>query len=332
MTHPSPPTQSMQAWVCKHYGAPDVLALEQRPIPVPGAGDILVKIRATTVSSADVRVRAWKLPRGFGLIGRLVLGITGPRQPILGTDFAGTVESAGKHVTAFKPGDAVMGFPGAAARCHAQYRVVAVDKLAVSLKPANLSFEEAASLPFGAMTALHFLRKSQIKAGQTILVIGASGAVGSAFVQLAKHRGAVVTGVTSTTNRDLVLSLGANQVIDYTLHDFTKSPATYDIIADTVGASSFAHCHAQLNQHGRYLSLAGDLMDLLARPRGTKKSIGGPASERAEDLHELVKLAASGVLKPVIDKRYRFEQMREAHAYVETGRKRGSVVVCVTPE
>lgn len=316
----------MQAWVCHGYGGPEMLALEDRPLPVPGDNEILVKVHATTVTSGDVRVRTLKLPRGFGLIGRLALGITGPRQPVLGTELAGTVKAVGRQVTTFKTGDAVIGFPGAAMGGHAQYRVLSVQQPVV-LKPAHLSFEEAASLPFGGMTALHFLRKAQLKAGDKVLVIGASGAVGSAMVQLATHRGAVVTAVTSAGNASLVRSLGASAVIDYTVQDFTQAPETYDIIADTVGASSFGACCPVLQAHGRYLSVAGGLSDLLARPRGSKKSIGGPASEKPDDLRELVRLAKMGVLKPVIDRTYTFAQLPQAHAYVETGRKRGSVVV-----
>lgn len=319
----------MKAWICHGYGGPDVLALEDRPIPVPGDQEILVQVRATTVTSGDVRVRTLHLPRGFGLIGHLAIGLTGPRQPILGTELAGTVEAVGRKVTTFKTGDAVIGFPGAAMGSHAQYRVLSVHG-AVVLKPPHLTFEEAASLPFGGMTALHFLRKAQLKAGDKVLVIGASGAVGSAMVQLAAHMGATVTAVTSGGNASLVRSLGASAVIDYTLQDFTRAHETYDIIADTVGASSFGACCAALNAHGRYLSVAGGLLDLLARPRGSKKSIGGPAAEKPADLQELVRLAAKGVLKPVIDRTYPFAQLPQAHAYVQTGRKRGSVVVSVS--
>ena len=332
MTPADPSPRQMQVWVSNDYGGPEVLTLEHRPVPVLDDGEVCIRIHATTVASADVRLRASKFPRGFALMGRVALGITRLRQPILGTDFAGTVDAIGKHVTRFKPGDAVMGITGAALRCHAQYRVMPAEKSALSLKPANLSFEEAASLPFGAMTALHFLRRAQLKAGESILVIGASGAVGSAFVQLARHLGAVVTGVSSRANLALVQSLGAHAVIDYRAQDFTQSAATYDVIADTVGASSFAQCHTRLNAHGRYLSIAGDLMALFARSRGTKRSIGGPAPDSPAELHEVVQLAASGVLKPVIDRRYRFGQMQEAHAYVDSGRKRGSVVVTVTQE
>ena len=328
MTRDIARTQTMKAWICRNYGGPDVLACEDRPRPMPKANEVLVRICATTVSSADVRLRTCKFPRGLGLIGRLVFGITRLRQPILGTDFAGTIETVGRDVTAFKPGDAVFGFSGAAMRCHAEYRVMPVSK-PIALKPANLSFEEAASLPFGGITALHFLRKANLRAGETVLVIGASGAVGSAMVQLARHMGATVTGVTSTRNIGLVGSLGAHSVIDYTREDFIKAAETYDIIADTVGASSFARCCPVLNEHGRYLAISGGLPDLLARPKGTKKSIAGPAAEQQEDVLHLARLAESGVLKPVIDRTYAFLQMAQAHAHVETGHKRGSVVVSV---
>ncbi|OGB34739.1 MAG: Zn-dependent oxidoreductase [Burkholderiales bacterium RIFCSPLOWO2_12_FULL_61_40] len=318
----------MKAWVCHGYGGPNVLELEERPLPVPGDNEILVQVRATTVTSGDVRVRTLHLPRGFGLIGRLAIGLTGPRQPILGTELAGTVKAVGKKVTTFKTGDAVIGFPGAAMGGHAQYQVLSIHR-PVILKPPHLSFEEAVSLPFGGMTALHFLRKAQLKVGDQVLVIGASGAVGSAMVQLATHMGAIVTAVTSGGNAGLVRSLGASAVIDYTVQDFTKAPESYDIIADTVGARSFSACCPVLKEHGRYLSVAGGLSDLLARPRGSKKSMGGPAPEKPDDLRELIRLAAMGVLKPVIDRTYTFAQLPQAHAYVETGRKRGSVVVTV---
>ena len=318
----------MKVWACRAYGGPDVLALEERRVPTPKDDEVLVKIRATTVASADMRIRSMKLPRGFGLLGRLALGFTKPRKPVLGTEFSGVVAAVGKSVTGFKPGDAVIGFPGGAMGCHAEYRVMQITK-PIALKPTNLSFEEAASLPFGAVTALDYLRKAKLKPGERLLVIGASGAVGSAMVQLGKHMGAIVTGVTSTRNVELVHSLGADTVIDYNSADFIKTGMSWDVIADTVAASSFAKCLPVLNEQGRYLAIAGGLPDLLARPKGTKKSIGGPAAERPEDLAEVARLAKANVLKPVIDRIFSFDEMQEAHAYVDTGRKRGSVVVTV---
>ena len=324
------PSGTMKAWTCRGYGGPEVLALEDRPKPAAKDHEVLIRIHATTVSSGDMRVRALKLPRGFGLIARLVFGITRPRQPILGTELAGTIEAVGRNVTDYRVGDAVIAFPGGAMGCHAEYRVMAAGK-PIAPKPANLSFEEAASLCFGGTTALHFLRKAGIRAGEKILVIGASGAVGSAIVQLATHMGAKVTGVTSTRNVGLVQSLGAEAVIDYTKNDFTAMTETFDIIADTVGASSFAGCRPLLNEGGRYLAVAGGLTDLFARRVGTKISISGPAAERPDDVRELSRLAEAGVLKPMIDKVYSFSQMAEAHAHVESGRKRGSVVVSIKP-
>lgn len=317
---------TMKAWVCRAYGGPEVLALEERPVPTPKDDEVLVTIRATTVASGDRRIRSLKLPRGLGLFGRLALGFTKPRKPVLGMEFSGVVAAVGKSVTGFKPGDAVFGFPGVALGCHAEYRVMQVTK-PIALKPSNLSFEEAASLPFGAMSALDYLHKAKLKPGERLLVIGASGAVGSAMVQLGKHMGAIVTGVTSGRNIELVQSLGADTLIDYNSTDFTKAGESWDVIADTVAASTFAKCLPVLNEQGCYLAIAGGLPDLLARPKGTKKSIGGPAAEKPEDFAEVARLAEAGVLTPVIDKVFSFDQMQDAHAYVDTGRKRGSVVV-----
>ena len=317
----------MKAWVCRDYGSPDVLALEDRPKPVPGDNELLVRIVATTVSSGDVRVRKLDLPRGLGLIGRLALGIRRPRQPILGTELAGTIEAVGRNVAAYRPGDAVIAFPGAAMGCHAEYRTIAVTK-PIARKPADLSFAEAASLCFGGTTALHFLRRAGLEAGEKVLVIGA-GAVGSAMMQLAKHRAATVAAVTSTRNVAYVRSLGVDDVIDYTSEDFTAAGTPYDVIADTVGASSFEKCLPVLREHGRYLAVAGGLAEMLTRRAGTRKSLGGPASERPEDVRELAELAEAGMLKPTIDRTYELDQMAAAHAYVETRRKTGSVVVRV---
>lgn len=335
MIDDSSPAPSMNAWVYRRYGGPDVVKLETVPRPSPKDGEVLIKIMATTVTSGDWRTRTLNVPKGLGLVARLALGITRPRQTILGTELAGQIAAVGKDVTRFRPGDEVVAFPGAAMGCHAQYRTMAEDG-ALAHKPANLSFEEAASLCFGGTTALHFLRKAQIKAGDRLLVIGASGGVGTALVQLARHSGAEVTGVTSTANLDLVKALGAARVIDYTKQDFTQSEETYDVIADTVGATSFAGCKSSLSDNGRLLAIAGGVPDLLATVwsplTGSKKVIAGPVEERPDDVRDLAELAGSGTLKPVIDRRYDFAQMAEAHAYVETGRKKGSVTVTVGHE
>ena len=322
----------MKAWVCHRYGGPDVVELEDVPKPVPKAGEVLIRVHATTVTSGDWRVRTLDLPKGFGPIARLALGVTRPRQPILGTELAGRIEAVDKDVTGFNVGDEVIGFPGGAMGCHAQYRVMAEDG-ALAIKPASLSFEEGASLCFGGTTALHFLRKSKAKSGDKVLVIGASGGVGTAMVQLARHLGAEVTGVTSTANVELVKSLGADTVIDYTQEDFAQSGKSYDIIADTVGATSLARCKLALRENGRLLAIAGGMPELLASLwtplASSKKVIAGPAPERPDDVRRLTELAEAGALRPIIDRRYDFAQMVEAHAYVETGRKKGSVVVVV---
>ena len=325
-------TGTMRAVVYRRYGGPEVVELADVPKPVPRDNEVLVRIHATTVTSGDWRVRTLCVPTGLGLVARLAFGFTGPRQPIMGSEMAGTIEAVGKDVTRFRVGDEVFGFPGGSMGCHAQYRTMPEDGR-LARKPTNLSFEEAASLPFGASTSLHFLRKAGIRPGDKVLVIGASGGVGTAMVQLAKHNGADVTGVTSTKNLTLVTSLGADRVIDYTKHDFTTRGETYDIVVDTVGGTSFARCRPVLRDKGRLLAVAAGMPEMLAALwsplTGSRRVIAGPAAERVEDLPEMAALAEGGALKPVIDRRYEFEQMAEAHAYVETGRKRGSVVVSV---
>jgi NADPH:quinone reductase-like Zn-dependent oxidoreductase len=322
----------MKAFVYRRYGGPDVVELADVPKPVPRDNEVLVRIHATTVTSGDWRVRTLCVPTGLGLVARLAFGFTGPRQPIMGSEMAGTIEAVGKDITRFRVGDEVFGFPGGAMGCHAQYRAMP-ENGRLARKPANLSFEEAASLPFGASTSMHFLRKAGIRPGDKVLVIGASGGVGTAMVQLAKHFGAEITGVTSTKNLALVTSLGADRVIDYTKHDFTARGETYDIVVDTVGGTSFARCRPVLKDKGRLLAVAAGVPEMLAALwsplTGSRRVIAGPAAERVEDLPEMATLAETGALKPVIDRRYGFAQMAEAHAYVETGRKRGSVVVSV---
>jgi NADPH:quinone reductase-like Zn-dependent oxidoreductase len=329
MTPTNSPPLTMKAWIAQGYGGPEVLALKDRRRPVPGAGEVLVRICATTVTAGDVRVRSLNIPRGLGIIARFLFGFFRPRQPVFGSEFSGVVEAVGNRVTAFKPGDAVVGFTGVSLGCHAQYVTMPAGKT-IAHKPGNLSFQEAAGLCFGGTTAIHFLRKARLTAGEKVLVIGASGAVGSAIVQLAALEGAEVTGVTSSRNVALVRSLGASAVVDYTTHDYGTLGQTYDVIADTVGGSSFRKCLPLLNEHGRYLAVAADLTAMLARPVGTKQPIAGHAFVRVEDVATLCKLAECGDLMPLIDSVYDFSQMPEAHAYVETRRKRGSVIVSVS--
>ena len=320
----------MKAIVYERYGPPDVLELKDVAKPTPKDNEVLIRIRATTVTSGDWRARSLEMPPGFGLMGRLFFGVSRPRQPILGTELAGEVESVGKDVKTFKVGDQVFAFPGAGMGCYAEYKCMPADG-AVALKPANLTYDEAAALSFGGTTALAFFRRAKLQSGETVLVNGASGGVGTAAVQLAKHSGADVTGVCSAANVDLVRSLGASHVIDYTKEDFTKNGKTYDIIVDTVGTAPFSRSKGSLQKRGRLLLVLGGLPDLLQVPwvslTSRKKVIAGPAVVRAEDLRFLAQLALAGEFRPVIGRRYPFEQIVEAHRYIDTGHKKGNVVI-----
>ncbi len=320
----------MKAIVYERYGPPDVLQLKEVEKPTPKDNEVLIKTHATTVTSGDWRVRSLNVPAGFGLIMRLVFGVSRPKQPILGTELAGVVESVGKDVRKFKVGDQVFAFSDAAMGCHAEYKCMPEDG-AVALKPANLTYDEAAALSFGGTTALDFFRRGKLQSGERVLVNGASGGVGTAAVQLAKHFGADVTGVCSTANMELVRSLGASHVIDYTQEDFTQNGETYDVIVDTVGTAPFSRSKASLKEGGRLLMVLAGLPDMLQIPwvsmTSSKKVIAGPAARRAEDLRFLAGLAEAGEFKPVIDRRYPFEQIAEAHRYVDTGRKKGNVII-----
>jgi len=320
----------MKAIVYEHYGAPEVLQLRDLEKPTPKDNEVLIKTHATTVTSADWRVRSLTVPTGFGLITRLVFGVLRPKQTILGTELAGVVEAVGKNVTKFKRGDQIFAFSDVAMGCYVEYKCMPENGL-ISLKPANLTYEEAASLSFGGTTALDFLRRGKLQRGESILINGASGGVGTAVVQLAKHFGAEVTGVCSSANVDLVRSLGASHIIDHTKEDFTQNGKSYDVIVDTVGTAPYARSKSSLKQGGRLLMVLAGLPDMIWIPwvsmTSSNKLIAGPASSRAEDLRFLAELAQAGEFKSVIDRCYRFEQIVEAHRYVDTGRKKGNVVV-----
>ena len=270
------------------------------------------------------------MPQGFGLLSRLVFGILKPRQPILGSELAGEVESVGRDVNKFKVGDPVFAFCGVGMGCYAEYRCVPEDG-AVVHKPANLTYEEAAAISFGGTTALDFFRRGNLQSGEKVLINGASGGVGTAAVQLARYFGADVTGVCSTANVAMVKALGANHVIDYMKENFIENGETYDIVVDTVGTAPFSRSKNSLKESGRLLLVLGRLTDILQAPwvsmTSHKKVIAGPAAERVEDMRFLAKLAEAGEFKPVIDRCYPFEQIVEAHRYVDTGRKKGNVVV-----
>jgi NADPH:quinone reductase-like Zn-dependent oxidoreductase len=320
----------MKAVVYERYGPPEVLQLKEVEKPTPKDHEVLIKAHATTVTSGDWRVRSLNVPVGFRLIMRLVFGISRPKQPILGSELAGVIESVGKGVRKFKVGDQVFAFSDAAMGCHAEYKCMPEDG-AVELKPVNLTYDEAAALSFGGTTALDFFRRGKLQSGERVLINGASGGVGTAAVQLAKHFGADVTGVCSTANMALVRSLGASHVIDYTLEDFTQNGETYDVIVDTVGTAPFSRSKDSLKEGGRLLMVLAGLLDMLQIPwasmTSSKKVIAGPAFGRAEDLRFLAGLAEAGEFKPVIDRRYPFEQIADAHRYVDTGRKKGNVII-----
>lgn len=325
----------MRAIVYDRYGPPEVLRLTEVPKPTPRDDEVLIRIHAATVTSGDWRARSLEMPAGFGLLGRLFFGLSGPRQPILGSELAGEVESVGRDVTKFRAGDRVFAFSGAAMGCHAEYRCMP-EEGAVAPMPSNLTYGEAAAMSFGGTTALCFLRRAGIRSGDTVLVNGASGGVGTAAVQIARHFGAEVTGVCSAANAELVESLGARRVIDYIREDFTASGETYDIIVDTVGTAPYSRSRGSLKEGGRLLLVLGGLPDMLRMPwvsmTSSRKVIAGPASEGAEALGFLADLAAAGEFRPVIDRRYPLERIREAHAYVDTGRKKGNVVITLVPD
>lgn len=323
----------MKAVTYTKYGPPSVVSLTEVSKPIPRDNEVLIRIHATTVTTGDWRARSLHLPGGFGFMGRLVFGIRKPRQPILGTELAGVIESVGRTVTRFKAGDEVFAFTGGRYGCHAEYRAMAEDGL-IAPKPGNLTFEEAAALSFGGTTALPFLRdKAGIRRGDRVLVVGASGGVGSAAVQIARHFGAEVTGVCSTGNVDLVRSIGADRVIDYTKTDFTKSGGTWDIILDTTGTAPFARSGPALAAGGRLVVVLGTLAEALGLGRPPKASgktvIASVSTVRPDDLQFLAGLAAAGQFMPVIDRSYPLEQAAEAHAYVDKGHKRGNVILTV---
>ncbi|HEV8380719.1 MAG TPA: NAD(P)-dependent alcohol dehydrogenase [Gemmatimonadales bacterium] len=321
----------MKAAIYTRYGPPNVLRITDVAKPVPSDNEVLVRIHATTVAAAD-----WRMRKADPFIIRFMNGLARPKIHILGTEFAGTIEAVGKAVTRFAVGDEVFGSNGFKFGAHAEYVCLSENGLLAG-KPANMKFEEAAAVLFGGVSALHFLRKAKIQAGQKVLIYGASGSVGVFAVQLAKHFGAHVTGVCSTGNLNLVKSLGADAVVDYTREDFSSAGRVYDVIVDTVGKSGFSRSMKSLKRGGAYALIGGSgrLSDILADLiRGlwvsitsTARVVFGVARAVPGDLAFLKQLIEAGKLRTVIDRRYALAEIAEAHRYAEAGHKKGHVVI-----
>ncbi|WP_100407526.1 NAD(P)-dependent alcohol dehydrogenase [Bacillus solitudinis] len=332
----------MKAAVYTKYGPPDVLQINEVEKPTPKDNEILVKVYATPVSFGDIMARNFKeisprkftMPFALWLPSRIVFGIRKPRIRILGSQFAGEIEATGKDVKRFTKGDQVFGYRGQHFGTYAEFLCMPEDGV-VAIKPANMTFEEASTVPYGALMALNLLKKVKIESGQKVLINGASGDIGSAAVQLAKfYYGAEVTGVCSTPRMELVKSLGAGKVIDYTKEDFTKNNETYDLIFDILGKSSFSKCKSSLSESGCYLLASfktKQLFQMLGTSvAGSKKVICALALEKTEDLNFIKKLVEAGKITSVIDRHYSLERIAEAHSYVENGEKKGNIVIIVS--
>jgi len=302
----------MKAIICTRYGPPEVLQLREVAKPTPRDNEVLIRIGATAVTSSDCIVRGFKVRGRLRPLMGLAIGFSKPRKPILGMVLAGNIEAIGKDVKRFKEGDQVYTLNITRFGAYAEYTCLP-EKSVIALKPANVTYEEAAAIPFGGILALHFLRMAQIQKGQKVLIYGASGAVGTSAVQLARYFEAEVTGVCGTTNLELVKSLGADITIDYTQDDFTKREERYDVIFDAVGKGSKADSEKALGPNGKYVSVVG---------YGTPKV-------RTEALVFLTELVEAGQIRAVIDRCYPLEQIVEAHRYVDTGHKKGNVVITV---
>jgi NADPH:quinone reductase-like Zn-dependent oxidoreductase len=320
----------MKAAVYQRYGPPEVVEIRDVPMPIAKANEVLIQIHASTVSSGDWRARSLKMPAGFGPLGRLVFGIRKPRQPILGSEFSGQITAVGPTVTRFNAGDEVFGFTGAAMGNHAEYRTMAENGF-LAIKPRNLSHGEAAALSFGGMTVLRYFRRAGLATGETIAINGASGSIGVAAIQLAKHFGAQVTAISSGGNLELSRSLGADEVVDYTKEDFTRNGQRYDVILDAAGSAPFSRVATSLTKRGRFIPVLGSLSDLALAPfinlSSPRKIVSGVVRSQPADPLLLSELATMGTYRAVVDRYYGFDQIVEAHRYVDTGRKRGSVVV-----
>ncbi|MBU9711644.1 NAD(P)-dependent alcohol dehydrogenase [Evansella tamaricis] len=330
----------MKAIVCEKYGPPDVLKLEEVNKPIPKDSEVLIRVFATSVKYGDLIGRNFKdvtpgkfnMPFLFWFFAKLYFGFRTPNITILGSEFSGRIESVGKNVTSFKPGDDVFGFVGQSMGAYGEYLCIS-EKGILSTKPENMTYEEAAVVPYGAITALNLLRKVKVSKGQKVLIIGASGGIGSAAIQIANYFEAEVTGICSTPGVEFVKSLGADKVIDYTKEDFTKNGKTYDLIFDILGKSSFSVCKSSLTENGNYL-LASFKTKQLSQMVWTsffskKKVICALAQEKTEDLIFVKELIELEKIKTIIDKSYPLEQTAAAHQYVESGQKKGEIVITI---
>ncbi len=324
----------MKAIVYREYGSPDVLKLDDIPKPTVRDDQVLIKVHAATVGTWDCEARSFTFPLWFWLPLRLAMGLRTPRWPVLGQELAGEIEAVGKDVERFEKGDQVFASTGLGFGAHAEYKCMSSTG-AVAIKPANMSYEEAAGIPTGGDNALHFIRKADIQSGESVLVNGAGGNIGVVAVQLAKHFGAEVTAVDSLEKLDMLRAIGADHVIDYAREDFTRSGKTYDVILDVVHKSSFSGCVRSLKPNGRYL-LANPRLFSMVRALWTSKTSSKKvmfefAGSKPKDLVALKELVEAGKIRAVIDKRYPLERASEAHAYVDTGRRKGTVVLAVRP-
>ncbi|MEM1272055.1 MAG: NAD(P)-dependent alcohol dehydrogenase [Bacteroidota bacterium] len=322
----------MNAYVATGYGPPEVVELQEVDTPRAGPNEVLIRIQATTVSAGDWRLRSLDMPAAFRLFARLAFGWKKLRQPILGTEFVGEIAEVGAEVERFAVGDVVCGFADPQRGAHAEY-IAILEDAPLTLKPASLSTEEAAALGFGGLTASAFFRRGRLVPGDRILINGASGAVGTAAIQLAKYHGAHVTAVCSGRNAELVRSLGADEVVDYTQTSIADLAPAFDIVMENAASLQLSDALHLLRPGGRLLMVNGSPGDLLRSPwvawRTGKDIVAGPSTSSATDLNTLASLAEAGQYRPVVDRVYPFESMIEAHRYVDTGRKRGNVVVRV---
>ena len=328
----------MKAIVCTEYGGPQVLQLHEIEKPVAKNNEILIRIHAASVNFGDRMARNFKaitprqfnMPFLFWLMTKISFGLRQPKITVLGSEFAGEIEATGRDVKRFKPGDQVFGYPGLSFGAYAEYLCLPEEGV-LAIKPANMTYEQAAVAPYGAIMALNLLRRVNIQPGQKVLVNGASGGIGSAALQLAKYFGTEVTGVCAAPRLEFVKSLGADKVIDYTKEDFTQNGETYDLIFDILGKSSFSRCKSSLKPNGIHLFASFKLKQLLqmlwTSMSGGRKVICALAPGSVEDLNSIKELIEAGKIKAIIDRCYPMEQAAEAHRYVEEGHKKGNVVI-----